>query len=452
MSGDGRSPSGSGSAAPPAAQQPRSSIGSRVVGTFGANLALAVLSFVNVILTARVLGPDGRGTVALMTAIAMFSGNVALIGIGEANANLAGRDSRLRAALVANSFAFATVFGGAAIVVVALLIGAFPALGGDAEIWILALALSAIPILILQAYLQLLLQAGYAFGLTNAAWVLGPIVNLLGNAVAALLGALTVGTVVATWVAGQALGLAVLVYHLLIRERSLAKPDVALAKIALAFGVRTHAGRVMMVGNYRLDQWILGSIGTSSQLGLYSVAVALAETLFYLPTSVSAAQRPDLVRASRAEAARQVTRGLRLTTLLTAVLGLGLFVVAPYLVPLLFGEEFSGSIVNLRILVLGAFGVVAMKLLIGAITAQGWPGRASLGVSVALLTTLVLDVALIPAYGDVGASIASSIAYTAGGIALGFIAIRLLGCAPRDFIPRSGEALALARRLRRERA
>ena len=84
-----------------------------------------------------------------------------------------------------------------------------------------------------------------------------------------------------------------------------------------------------------------------------------------------------------------------------------------------------------------------MKLLINAITAQGWPGRASLGVSVALLMTLILDFALIPSYGDIGASIASSVAYPAGGIALVFIAVRLLGCAPRDFLPRPREALLL---------
>ena len=68
---------------------------------------------------------------ALITAIAMFTGNVALIGIGQANANLA-RDSRLRAALVASTaFVFAALFGGLA-VVVAVLINAFPSLSWSA--------------------------------------------------------------------------------------------------------------------------------------------------------------------------------------------------------------------------------------------------------------------------------------------------------------------------------
>ena len=67
------------------------------------------------------------------------------------------------------------------------------------------------------------------------AWVVGPIVNLV-NAVAALLGVLTVGTIVATWVAAEALRLSVLAYYLLARERALARPNLALAMTALGFG------------------------------------------------------------------------------------------------------------------------------------------------------------------------------------------------------------------------
>lgn len=431
---------------------PQRSIMVRVAGTYSTYLAVALLSFVNVIITARALGPDGRGNVALMTAIAMLSGNVALFGIGEAHANLAGSNPELRARLVANSFIFAAIFGLLTVLAVALLIAAFPSLGGTTPAWVRWVALAAVPLLTLQAYLQLLLQAGYAFGVTNRAWLIGPVVNLSVNALLAVTGLLTVGTVVTTWVAGQALGTGLLVHHVVVRERAVGRPDAALARIALSFGVRTHAGRIMMVGNYRLDQWILGVVGTSGQLGLYSVAVALAETLFYLPTSVSMAQRPDLVRADRNEAARQATRGLRLSTVVTGSLAVLLFLTAPFFVPLLFGQEFEGSIVDLRILVFGSFGIVAMKLLGVAITAQRRPGLASAGAFVALAVTVGLDLVLIPSHGDVGASIASSVAYTAGGVALALMAMRTLGCKPVDFVPRPGEALALARQLRGKRA
>jgi hypothetical protein len=52
---------------------------------------------------------------------------------------------------------------------------------------------------------------------------------------------------------------------------------------------------------------------------------------------------------------------------------------APILVLTLFGDDFRGSIVELRILALGAFGIVAMKQVGNALTARQLPTRASVG-------------------------------------------------------------------------
>jgi O-antigen/teichoic acid export membrane protein len=86
------------------------------------------------------------------------------------------------------------------------------------------------------------------------------------------------------------------------RSVGFGRPSPSLARGTLGFGLKSHIGRVMLLGNYRLDQWILGAIAGATQLGLYSVAVAFAEALFLLPTALSAVQRPELVRASEAEA------------------------------------------------------------------------------------------------------------------------------------------------------
>ena len=59
----------------------------------------------------------------------------------------------------------------------------------------------------------------------------------------------------------------------------------------------------MLLGSYRLDQWLLGAIAGPRELGVYSVAVAWAEALWYLPTALAAVQRPDLVRAAKDRAA-----------------------------------------------------------------------------------------------------------------------------------------------------
>jgi O-antigen/teichoic acid export membrane protein len=81
-----------------------------------------------------------------------------------------------------------------------------------------------------------------------------------------------------------------------------------------------------------------------------------------------------------------------------------------------------------------------MKQLANALMAQRLPLRASAGLGIALFATVALDIALIPLYGAVGASIASTIAYVVGAVAVGSLFLRALGGRPADLVPRSGDA------------
>jgi O-antigen/teichoic acid export membrane protein len=270
-------------------------------------------------------------------------------------------------------------------------------------------------------------------------------VNVSVNGLLAAAGVLSVGSAVATWVGGQTLGTVLMAWHVARRSAGFGRPDLRLARRSLGFGVKAHAGRAMLLGNYRLDQWILGAIAGARELGLYSVAVAWAEALFYLPTALAAVQRPDLVRSARGNAARDAAAVFRATMLVTVPLVVGLVVAAPFLCVTVFGAQFRGSIEQLRILSAGAVGIVALKLFGNALTAQAKPMLETAAVGVAFVATVVLDVLLIPSHGGVGASVASALAYSAGGIAVVAIFVRALGARPRDLVPRGREALALGR-------
>jgi O-antigen/teichoic acid export membrane protein len=271
-------------------------------------------------------------------------------------------------------------------------------------------------------------------------------VNVVVNGALAAGGVLSVQTAVATWIAGQALATGFVLWSVL-RAYGFGPPSRPLASRAVAFGLKSHLGRVMMLGNYRLDQWLLGILAGPRELGIYSVAVVWSETLFFLPTAVATVQRPDLVRASSSRAAQATATIFRGSVLLTAVAGLCLFAVAPALCVGLFGDDFRDSAVDLRILVFGAIGIVALKQLGSALTAQRRPLLSTAGIAVALLTTVGLDFALIPPFGAVGAAIASTLAYTAGGIAITLIFVRVLPGGD-SLIPGPRDAKLLVRQLR----
>jgi O-antigen/teichoic acid export membrane protein len=222
--------------------------------TYGAQLGAAVLSLLSVLIVARALGAEGRGQVAFLTAMTFLTANLATFGVQEANGNFAASDPRARRALATNSVFLALVLGGAAVAILSALIAIFPAVAGDSNPTLRVAAFAFIPAILLQIFLRFLVQAEYGFAATNAAFVLAPMLNVVGNGLFYALGILSVNTAVVWWLAGQALETVLLAWYLQRRLSGFGRPDLALARRALRFGARAHPGRVMLLGNYRLDQ------------------------------------------------------------------------------------------------------------------------------------------------------------------------------------------------------
>jgi O-antigen/teichoic acid export membrane protein len=427
----------------PAAGRARS-FNRAVAATYSTNLVVACLSLVNVLITARVLGASGRGELVFLTTIAMLTSTLSSLGVEEATANIAGTEPRRRRQLGANAVLLSLAFGIVAIAFLAALVALFPSVAGGSDPTLRWIAFSSIPMLILLFYLQFLVRADYRFAVANVSALAAPVLNLLVNGLLAALGLITVGTAIVTWIAGQALATLVLVWYTHTRIAGFGRPDLALARRSIGFGAKAHVGRVMKAGNYRLDQWLLGAIAGPRELGLYSVAVAWSEALFYLPEAFAMVLRPDVVRAGPRDAGRQSAVVFRAAILLTIPLALGLVVVAPFLCVTLLGDEFEGSVAPLRLLVPGAFGMVALKLLSNVLTAQGKPMLGNAAIAMAFAATVALDLVLIPAYGSVGAAVASTLAYSAGGVAVAVIFARSLDTPLRELVPRWSDVRSFA--------
>jgi O-antigen/teichoic acid export membrane protein len=417
----------------------RRSTASATLITYGTNLAVAFLSLVNVLIVSRDLGAAGRGGVAFLTAIAFFTASLASAGVEESNANLAASEPEARRSLATNSVVLALLLGALGVAVVGGLVHLVPAVAGPSTGDLRWLTLGFLPVLILGLYLRWLVRADYAFAVTNYALLVTPVLNVCVNGLLALLGVLTIGTAVSTWLAGQAAATGILVWYVARRSTGFGRPDLRLMRRTLSFGLKTHAGRVMLLGNWRLDQWLLGAISGARELGLYSVAVAWAEALWYLPTALKFVQRPDLVRARPREAARKAAAGFRLVITVTAVLAVATVAAAPLLCVTFFGSEFRGSITELRLLAAGSAGVVALTVFGNALVAQRRPVLSSIALASGFVCTIVLDVVLIPPYAGQGAAIASLLSYSAAGLMMCVFFLWALGGSAADLVPRGSE-------------
>lgn len=415
-----------------------STLARAVATTYATNAVAAALSLLNVLIIARALGAEGRGEVAFLIAVGVLIMHLATFSVQEANANLAGTHPELRRALASNSVLLAVGLGALATLLVAALMAAAPELRAGVAIPLIAVALTSVPVMVLKTYLSFLARAQYAFAIANVAWLVGPLTTALINTALALADVITVTSAIVTWVGGQVIGVVLLIAHIR-RHGGFGRPDVPLARRMLGFGAKTHVGRFMEVGNYRVDHWFIGAMAGSRELGLYSIAVAWAELLFYLPGILVLVQRPDLVRATPAEAARRAARMVRAALVAALAAAVGLLVAAPILCVTVFGEEFRGSIGDLRVLALGAFGLAVLELLRNALIAQRKPLMASAAIGVAFIATITLNILLVPELGGLGAAIATASAYTAGGIAVALIFTRVLPARLGDLMPRPGD-------------
>jgi len=206
-----------------------------------------------------------------------------------------------------------------------------------------------------------------------------------------------------------------------------------------------HVGMVLLFLHLRVDVFLLKGIAGTTALGIYSLAVVLAETVMQATDGLSIALVPRQLKNTIAEAGRQVMRMGRLN-ILTGLLVAAAWIAAGWLaIPWLFGEEFSGAYLPLLVLLPGmiAFGV---QRLTGPVVLRS--ARSDLLVLFnggALGVNVALDLLLLPTLGPVGAATASSVSYVLSAALFVWWTMRVApGARVADLVPRRSDIGLLA--------
>ena len=189
--------------------------------------------------------------------------------------------------------------------------------------------------------------------------------------------------------------------------------DLRGSRPLLASGLRAHSGTVIQSMSYRVDYFIVAALLGTSDLGIYSVAVMLAQLLWFFPDALGMTllQRVSLLGGDRS--ALEVLRRASYRALLAmGSLALTLAATAWLIVPIVFGDGFGAAYVPLLILLPGTIALGLWKLGVNYLFAQGHDFSKTRGAAVAAATAVGLDFLLIPEMGVNGAALAATIAYS----------------------------------------
>jgi O-antigen/teichoic acid export membrane protein len=239
-------------------------------------------------------------------------------------------------------------------------------------------------------------------------------VVLNGIAVAALylMVRLSVGGAVAASLAGAVV--TTVLVAVAIRERAVLRGYAERLRDAAAYARKRYLTEVASMLEMRVDIVMLGMLTTASATGVYSVAVAVVELLWFIPRAAETPLLSRMMREGKERGAELTAQAVRLTVVLEAVLLLGAALLLPFAIRLAFGPSFDGAVLLFWLL---APGVVLNGLagpVISYLTSRGhqYPGLAAATVG----GNIALNAALIPLLGGAGAALASSVTYAAGSL------------------------------------
>jgi O-antigen/teichoic acid export membrane protein len=424
------------------------STASAVVRLAVSNLAIPASAVLTGPILARALGPAGRGALAAVLNPIALSTYVLNFGVPEALTYVVAKKRSTtamgnRLALTLGAI-IGTLCAGGLIALTPVLLRKYP----DQHKLFILLAL-LLPLEMGVGMLRYVAQARGRFELmTRERWfsVLSRLVLIVA---AALAGSLTVAT--AAWFTH---GTAVLATLLLIpilfaRESRRTEPEESqgqITRFVLRYGLVTWVGTVGGVLVMRLDQVLLTPLAGPKELGYYAVAVSVAE----VPLLALLAVRDVIFSASTdRNDPTIVARATRATIMLSVPLCLIGILLAPVLLPPIFGAGFGPSVRMAQVLFLGTIPNGVAMVLSAGLLASGRPGLASRAQLAAAAVTVVALFLLVPALGAIGAAYASLIAYLVSALLVSLGLVRVSGLKPRDFlVPRQADLVDIVTRVR----
>ncbi len=387
------------------------------LSTLATNGAILVFGMASGILSARLLGPEGRGELAVILLWPMALATLGGLGLNQAITFFVAREPERRHSLFTAALVLSLIQG---LLLAALGYVLLPyLLQGKAPhvlYWSRWFLLS-IPLVFLSGNLLNLLQGSMHLDHYNAGRMFAAAWYALVMAALFLLHRPSLGDIVTWQLVGYAGGMALSLGLV----RRLLRPrwhwDSSILRPLLAYGTKTQLGGVTYYLNQRLDQLIMSVWLAPEALGYYVVAVALASPLTIIPSAIGIVTLPAAARETAAAAHRVIRQSLRTVLLLGAAGAAALFLLTPYLLPLLFGEAFRPAIGAGRVLAVAMIPLGLSLVLYESLRALNHPLGQAYAEVTGNIVTVVLLALLLPRYGFLGAAFASLGAYTASLLA-----------------------------------
>ncbi len=391
-----------------------------------------VANLVTGIVTARALGPDGRGVTIALATVAQLAGFLFAMGVAQSLSYYIARRPEDGPSLVTTWTLMLVPLAAIAIATSELLLPTIFA--NDSEAVDIGRWFMFIIVIVVGLELNYgLLLGTHDYFAYNALRLAPPVLAAVSLAVLWAVDELTVRSALI------APNIAYLLALIVGMTRSVGRigvgsPNLGLGLASLWYGIRGQGSTVASNVTARLDVAMLPAYVSSASVGLYSVATNVSLIAYQLSNTFAALVLP--AAAGDPERARMKVVGSLWASLVAAGLLAGvLALLAEPLLELVYGDAFRDAAEPLVLLLPGAVLFSGASILGAGVSAAGYPFTATIAQLLGMGVTVVGLVAFLSSGGITAAALVSSASYATVFVAMLVAYKSVTGSTWSSFVP-----------------
>jgi O-antigen/teichoic acid export membrane protein len=385
-----------------------------IVATVSARLLAMAGPFAVSIITARILGPEERGRYFLVLAVAQIGSQIASMGLQSSNTYLVANRHELAGRLMVNGFFVSFIVAPLVTLPIAFAVGWSESAGLGNLVGPSLGPVSLIAVFLAPLFLFSVLVGNLALGLGRVRLFNGLTIAYSLMSLAAALAFAPFGTVT-YFLLSAAISLALPMlygaYCILGGRPVHPKFDFELFESGIAFASRVYFSTMFGFVMARVGAFALHLEGSIEEVGQFAVAAQLADGLTMLPATIGTLLFPELIRTRRDRRLPTLWRTFwGVAAIMTVILGC-VALLAPWIVPVLFGHSFARSVVLTQALLPSVLIYSLITLLSSYLAAEGYPRIQVFAWLIGLVVQTGLSYWLAAMWGGVGVSLSIAISY-----------------------------------------
>ncbi len=210
----------------------------------------------------------------------------------------------------------------------------------------------------------------------------------------------------------------IVVYHATGKRLKAWKVSIARAKSLLRDSWALILSGIAIMIYMKIDQIMLGEMLGNQSVGVYAAATKVSEIWYFMPMAISSSVSPAILSAkeiSQSAYTQRLQSTFNLLVILACSLSLPISLLSPFIISVLYGADYASSS---QVLAVHIWASVFVFLGVGReiwIVSEGLMTVSFLTTLLGAIINVLMNLYLIPTYHELGAAIATLVAYAVPG-------------------------------------